>query len=154
MNDSMEDWRQAARKAIDKFYKEQAMKSEKDLTIPDLFTAEDFKLPNLYATAEYVSKLSAEQANARFREWARGLEKIGGLKQSDDDEIAWGLPLADDDEFVALLAFPQAIKKAECEHEAKQGTYRIDEKGVYHFSHFLKCAKCGAKLKAKWEVAE
>lgn len=144
-SDFAEMGRAAAKKTIEEI-KEKFM-NKTDLLIPDLFKAEDFAFHG--GTKEIV-----EIANARLREWAAGLKKVYAQKPDGVSELWSCTDRQRIDTHVALLAFPQEIKKAECEHEARQGTYQIDEKGVYHFSHFLECAKCGAKLKAKWEAAE
>lgn len=126
-----------------------------DLTIPDLFTAEDFEK----AAAAYCRYLTfekaAEYANARFRDWARGLTKVYGTNLNDkktsagpDPQWFYGLKNEEYDTHIALLAFVQEIKK-ECEHEPEVHEFM----GIHVLSSACKHCKISIKA-ARWEPAE
>lgn len=119
-------------------------------------------------TRNYQTKVSicgitaAQTANARFKEWARGLEKVYGHAMSSipKDEWIWGNRQnpadAVQDTHVALLAFPQAMKPKECSHEPisySEGCESSYERLRWFLANKAECRKCGTKLKAKWEKA-
>lgn len=125
-------------------------KMKNEITIPDLFKAEDFWGWGLDSDKK---KGMANLANARFREWAEGLEKrysYGGQSRwYEHEHEVTGSPLP----VVALLAFPQAIKK-ECVHEPRLSFDSLIIAAEIKHKCFTHCLKCGQRLIAKWEAAE
>lgn len=147
-SDFAEMGRAAAKKTIEEI-KEKFM-NKTDLLIPDLFKAEDFAFHG--GTKEIV-----EIANARLREWAAGLKKVYAQKPDGVSELWSCTDRQRIDTHVALLAFPQEIKKAECEHEPisySEGATVSYERLRWILANKAECKKCGAKLVAKWEAAD
>jgi hypothetical protein len=119
-----------------------------ELVIPDLFKAGDFDYKGNPGTVS--REYAAGCANARFKEIAKEWKPVYHTGISGD--IGWCESMVlhalnNYDKRTALLAFPQDIFKKECLHQIIK--YPIPLIG--HPVLEAECAKCGAKLKAKWE---
>lgn len=127
--------------------------TEPKLEIPDIFVAEDAEYKNVRAVEVKVTPIkddliSITKANARFREIAQSWTKVYGWTAHKDKNIWHPEATCYDDEptHIALVTFPQELKKAECEHEPECAQVR-DAK-IYS----TMCKHCGVKLRAKWEA--
>jgi predicted SprT family Zn-dependent metalloprotease len=116
-----------------------------ELVIDDIFTAEDFTEEKSQRSIGQglLPYQAAHQANARFREIAKGWKTVG----YDITRDAW-TQRNSNSSHTGFIAFEQEIKR-ECAHEPEMRLLLRDPQIAEYF-----CKHCKAKLKATWGVAD
>ncbi len=111
------------------------------------FKPEDFLILDDFHPTEYLRRTISDITNKIL--WERSFFVYRGKAFGDP----WSPVPTEKDTHSALLFNIQELPKKECKHEPainpldKNFPYQIDKKSMYENI----CARCGIKLKAKWE---